>query len=60
MGINAARRIFTGRGAARLYGRVLLSLQHWAMLDYDLRLGSIALLLTMIRAAVILATNAWS
>ena len=58
MGINAARRIFTGRVLRGFTAAFFCLFSIGLMLYYDLRLGSIALLLTMIRAAVILATSA--
>jgi NHLM bacteriocin system ABC transporter ATP-binding protein len=58
MGIDAARRIFTGRVLGGFTASFFCLFSIGLMLYYDLRLGSIALLLTMIRAAVILATTA--
>lgn len=58
MGIDAIRRIFTGRVLGGFTASFFSLFSIGLMLYYDLRLGSIALLLTMIRAAAILATSA--
>ncbi|WFU45904.1 NHLP bacteriocin export ABC transporter permease/ATPase subunit (plasmid) [Bradyrhizobium sp. CB82] len=58
MGIDATRRIFTGRVLGGFTASFFCLFSIGLMLYYDLRLGSIALLLTMIRAAAILATSA--
>ncbi|WP_298362667.1 NHLP bacteriocin export ABC transporter permease/ATPase subunit [uncultured Bradyrhizobium sp.] len=58
MGIEAARQIFTGRTlrgfTSALFGLFSIGL----MFYYDLRLGSIALLMIVLRAAAIVATSA--
>jgi NHLM bacteriocin system ABC transporter ATP-binding protein len=58
MGIDATRRIFTGRVLGGFTAAFFCLFSIGLMLYYDVRLGSIALLLTMIRAAAILATSA--
>ncbi|MGY4625449.1 NHLP bacteriocin export ABC transporter permease/ATPase subunit [Bradyrhizobium sp. USDA 4486] len=58
MGIDATRRIFTGRVLGGFTASFFCLFSIGLMLYYDLRLGGIALLLTMIRAAAILATSA--
>jgi NHLM bacteriocin system ABC transporter ATP-binding protein len=58
MGIDAARRILTGRVLrgmmAGLFGWVSIGL----MLYYDLRLGLVAFVLTLVRALLIISTSA--
>ncbi|WP_271597541.1 NHLP bacteriocin export ABC transporter permease/ATPase subunit [Bradyrhizobium sp. CCBAU 45384] len=58
MGIDATRRIFTGRVLGGFTASFFCFFSIGLMLYYDLRLGSIALLLTMVRAAAILAASA--
>jgi NHLM bacteriocin system ABC transporter ATP-binding protein len=58
MGIDAARRIFTGRVLRGFTAAFFCFFSIGLMLYYDLRLGAIALLLTMIRAAAILSMSA--
>jgi NHLM bacteriocin system ABC transporter ATP-binding protein len=58
MGIDAARRIFTGR----VLGGMMAGLFCWfsiaLMFYYDLKLGLIAIVLTVVRALLIIATSA--
>jgi NHLM bacteriocin system ABC transporter ATP-binding protein len=58
MGIDAARRVFTGRALRSMLMGVLAWFSIALMLYYDLKLGLIALLLTLIRALLIVATSA--
>jgi NHLM bacteriocin system ABC transporter ATP-binding protein len=58
MGIDAARRIFTGRVLRGFTASFFCLFSIGLMLYYDFRLGSIGLLLTMIRAIAILVMSA--
>jgi NHLM bacteriocin system ABC transporter ATP-binding protein len=58
MGIDAARQIFTGHGLRGLMAGVFCWFSIGLMLYYDLKLGLIALGLTLVRALLIVATNA--
>lgn len=58
MGIDAARRVFTGRALRSMLMGVFAWFSIALMLYYDLKLGLIALLLTLIRALLIVATSA--
>ncbi|WP_249150668.1 NHLP bacteriocin export ABC transporter permease/ATPase subunit [Bradyrhizobium sp. JYMT SZCCT0180] len=58
MGIDAARRVFTGRALRSMLMGVFAWFSIALMLYYDVKLGLIALLLTLIRALLIVATSA--
>jgi NHLM bacteriocin system ABC transporter ATP-binding protein len=58
MGIDAVRRILTGRTLRGFMASLFCIFSVGLMLYYDLRLGAIALLLTLVRAAVIVGTSA--
>ena len=58
MGIDAARRVFTGRALRSMLMGVLAWFSIALMLYYDFKLGLIALLLTLIRAVLIIGTSA--
>jgi NHLM bacteriocin system ABC transporter ATP-binding protein len=58
MGIDAARRILTGRVLRGMMAGVFGWVSIGLMLYYDLRLGLVALALTVIRALLIIATSA--
>jgi ATP-binding cassette subfamily C protein len=58
MGIDAARRIFTGRVLRGMMAGVFCWVSVGLMLYYDLKLGLIAFVLTVVRALVIIATSA--
>ncbi|MBR1197451.1 NHLP bacteriocin export ABC transporter permease/ATPase subunit [Bradyrhizobium sp. AUGA SZCCT0240] len=58
MGIDAARRVFTGRALRSMLMGVFAWFSIGLMLYYDVKLGLIALLLTLIRALLIIATSA--
>jgi NHLM bacteriocin system ABC transporter ATP-binding protein len=58
MGIDAARRIFTGRALRGMFAGLFCWFSIGLMLYYDLKLGLIALGLTLIRALLIIATSA--
>ena len=57
MGIDAARRVFTGRALRSLMAGVFAWFSIGLMLYYDLKLGLIALLLTLVRALLIVVTS---
>ena len=57
MGINTARSILTGRILRGMTAALFCLFSLGLMFYYDLKLGSIALLLTLIRAAAIVATS---
>jgi NHLM bacteriocin system ABC transporter ATP-binding protein len=58
MGIDAARRILTGRVLRGMMAGVFCWVSIGLMLYYDLRLGLVALVLTVVRALLIIATSA--
>lgn len=58
MGIDAVRRILTGRTLRGFTASLFCIFSVGLMLYYDLRLGAIALLLTLVRAAAIMGTSA--
>jgi NHLM bacteriocin system ABC transporter ATP-binding protein len=58
MGIDAARRILTGRALRGMMAGLFCWFSIGLMLYYDLKLGLIALLLTVVRAILIIATSA--
>ena len=58
MGIDAVRRILTGRTLRGFTASLFCIFGVGLMLYYDLRLGAIALLLTLVRAAAIMGTSA--
>ena len=58
MGIDAARRIFTGRTLRGMLSGLISWFSIGLMLYYDLTLGLTAILLTALRAAMIIATSA--
>jgi NHLM bacteriocin system ABC transporter ATP-binding protein len=58
MGIDAARRIFTGSVLRGLMAGLFCWLSIGLMLYYDLKLGLVALALTVVRALLILFTSA--
>jgi NHLM bacteriocin system ABC transporter ATP-binding protein len=58
MGIDAARRILTGRVLRGMMAGLFCWVSIGLMLYYDLRLGLVALALTVVRAALIIATSA--
>jgi len=57
MGIDAARRVFTGRALRSMMAGVFAWFSVGLMLYYDLRLGLIALLLTLVRAVLIVGVS---
>jgi len=57
MGIDAARRVFTGRALRSMMSGLLALFSIVLMLYYDAKLGLVALLLSMIRAIMILAVS---
>jgi NHLM bacteriocin system ABC transporter ATP-binding protein len=58
MGIDAARRIFTGRALRGMMAGLFCWFSIGLMLYYDLKLGLIAFALTVVRAILIIATSA--
>ena len=58
MGIDAARRVFTGRALRSMMAGLFAWFSIGLMLYYDVRLGLIALLLTLVRAFLITAVSA--
>jgi len=58
MGIDAIRRILTGRTLRGFLASMFCIFSVGLMLYYDVRLGVIALLLTLVRAVVIIGTSA--
>jgi NHLM bacteriocin system ABC transporter ATP-binding protein len=58
MGIDAARRILTGRVLRGMMAGLFCWVSVGLMLYYDLRLGLVAFLLTIVRALLIIATSA--
>jgi NHLM bacteriocin system ABC transporter ATP-binding protein len=58
MGIDAARRIFTGRVLRGMMAGLFCWFSIGLMLYYDLKLGLIAVALTIVRALLIIATSA--
>jgi len=58
MGIDAARRVFTGRALRSMMAGLFAWFSIGLMLYYDIRLGLIALLLTLIRAFLIVGVSA--
>jgi NHLM bacteriocin system ABC transporter ATP-binding protein len=58
MGIDASRRVFTGRALRSMVAGVFAWFSIGLMLYYDIRLGLIALLLTLVRAIWIVAVSA--
>jgi NHLM bacteriocin system ABC transporter ATP-binding protein len=58
MGIDAARRIFTGRVLRGMMAGLFCWFSIGLMFYYDLRLGLIAFALTIVRAILIIATSA--
>ena len=60
MGIDAARQVFTGRALRSMMAGVFCWFSIGLMLYYDLKLGLIALGLTLVRALLIVATSAHS
>lgn len=58
MGIDAARRIFTGRVLRGMIAGLFCWVSIGLMLYYDLRLGLVAFVLTVVRALLIIATGA--
>lgn len=58
MGIDAARQIFTGSALRGMMAGLFCWFSIGLMLYYDLKLGLIALGLTLVRAALIVVTNA--
>ncbi len=58
MGIDAARRIFTGRVLRGMMAGLFCWFSIALMLYYDLKLGLVAFALTILRATVIIATSA--
>ncbi len=58
MGIDAARRVFTGHTLRSMMAGLFAWFSVGLMLYYDLKLGLIALILTLIRALVIIAVSA--
>ena len=57
MGIDAARRVFTGRALRSVMSGLFAWFSIGLMFYYDIRLGLIALLLTLIRAVLIIAVS---
>jgi ATP-binding cassette subfamily C protein len=58
MGIDAARRIFTGRVLRGMMAGLFCWFSIGLMFYYDLRLGLVAFALTIVRAILIIATSA--
>jgi NHLM bacteriocin system ABC transporter ATP-binding protein len=58
MGIDAARRIFTGRALRGMIAGLFCWFSISLMLYYDLNLGLVAVALTLVRASLIVATSA--
>src|SRR5260370_19679152 len=58
MGIDAARRIFTGRVLRGMMAGLFCWFSIGLMFYYDLRLGLVAFAMTIIRAILIIATSA--
>jgi len=58
MGIGAARRAFTGRALRGMMAGLFCWFSIGLMLYYDLKLGLVAVALTLVRASVIVATSA--
>jgi ATP-binding cassette subfamily C protein len=58
MGIDAARRIFTGRALRGMMAGLFCWFSIGLMLYYDLNLGLVAVALTLVRALLIVATSA--
>jgi NHLM bacteriocin system ABC transporter ATP-binding protein len=58
MGIDAVRRILTGRTLRGFTSLLFCIFSVGLMLYYDLKLGAVALLLTLVRAVVIIGTSA--
>jgi NHLM bacteriocin system ABC transporter ATP-binding protein len=58
MGIDAARRILTGRVLRGMMAGLFCWVSVGLMLYYDLKLGLVAFLLTIVRALLIIATSA--
>ena len=58
MGIDAARRILTGRVLRGMMAGLFCWVSIGLMLYYDLRLGLVALVLTLVRALLIISTSA--
>jgi NHLM bacteriocin system ABC transporter ATP-binding protein len=58
MGIDAARRILTGRVLRGMIAGLVCWVSVGLMLYYDLKLGLVAFLLTIVRALLIIATSA--
>jgi len=58
MGIDAARRIFTGRVLRGMMAGLFCWVSIGLMLYYDLKLGLVAFLLTVVRALLIILTSA--
>lgn len=57
MGIDAARRVFTGRALRSMMSGLFALFSITLMLYYDAKLGLVALLLSLIRAVMILAVS---
>jgi NHLM bacteriocin system ABC transporter ATP-binding protein len=57
MGIDAARRVFTGRALRSMMSGLFALFSISLMLYYDAKLGLVALLLSLIRAVAILAVS---
>lgn len=58
MGIDAARRVFTGRALRSVMSGLFAWFSIGLMFYYDIKLGLIALLLTLVRALLIVAVSA--
>jgi NHLM bacteriocin system ABC transporter ATP-binding protein len=58
MGIDAVRRILTGRALRGMMAGLFCWFSIGLMFYYDLRLGLVALVLTVVRATLIIATSA--
>jgi len=58
MGIDAARQIFTGRGLRGIMAGLFCWFSIGLLLYYDLKLGLVAVGLTLLRALLIVATSA--
>ena len=58
MGVDTARRIFTGRALRGMMGGLFCWFSIGLMLYYDLKLGLVATALTVIRALLIIGTSA--
>jgi ATP-binding cassette subfamily C protein len=58
MGIDAARRVFTGRALRSMMASLFCWFSIGLMVYYDLKLGLIAVALTLVRALLIVATSA--